>query len=98
MPVSKPLLIAGTGVYVVGASAAYVLLKPPGDPQQQAATFDGLARHYDAKVNFEETFMGLKLLRWWLVSQAKVRLLIAAGMCALDRNYPVHDSDSMPLV
>lgn len=74
MPVSKRLLIAGAGVYAIGTAAAYTLLKPASEPQHelQTATFDGLAAHYDANVNFEETFMGLKLLRWWLVSQAKV--------------------------
>lgn len=75
MPVSKRLVAAAAGIYVLGGAAAYSLFKPASEPQreQQPATFDSLADEYDAKVNFEETFMGLKLLRWWLVSQAKAR-------------------------
>lgn len=82
MPVSKTLVAAAASVYVLGGAAAYSLFKPASEPQheQQAATFDSLADGYDAKVNFEETFMGLKLLRWWLVSQAKGDVLeISAG-------------------
>jgi hypothetical protein len=82
MPLSKRLIFAGAGVYAVGTVAAYSLLRPATEPpqEQQPATFDGLAAAYDAKVNFEETFMGLKLLRWWLVSQAQGDVLeISAG-------------------
>lgn len=77
MPVSKRLVAAGAGVYLVGSTATYSLFKPPSaQPQvQQHATFDSLADGYDGKVNFEETFMGLKLLRWWLVSKAQVRAI-----------------------
>jgi len=77
MPVSKTLIAAGAGVYLVGSAAAYSLFKTPSpQPQvQQHATFDSLADDYDAKVNFEETFMGLKLLRRWLVAQAQVPAL-----------------------
>jgi hypothetical protein len=85
MPVFRRLILAGAGVYAVGTAAAYALLKPAAEPQeeQKSATFDSLAAEYDAKVNFEETFMGLKLLRWWLVSQAKVRreVLLACTAC-----------------
>lgn len=83
MPLSKRLIFAGAGVYAIGTVAAYSFLRPATEPpqeQQQPATFDSLAAAYDAKVNFEETFMGLKLLRWWLVSQAQGDVLeISAG-------------------
>ena len=70
---------SATALYVGVSAAAYSYFKPEpdvgtsGSSCGSAASFDGLADNYDQLVNREETFMGLKLLRWWLVRQAKVR-------------------------
>lgn len=68
------LAVSGaTALYVGVSAAAYSILKPEPKGGGDTASFDGLADNYDSLVNREETFMGLKLLRWWLVRQAKVR-------------------------
>ena len=63
-----------TALYVGVSAAAYSMFKPEPKGGRDASSFDGLADNYDSLVNREETLMGLKILRWWLVRQAKVRL------------------------
>lgn len=43
-----------------------------GAPADGQATFDRLADFYDSSINIDETFMGLKLMRRWLVRHAEV--------------------------
>lgn len=40
--------------------------------EQPPRTWDELADGYDGELGWDETLMGLKLCRWWLVRQAKV--------------------------
>jgi hypothetical protein len=62
-----------TLIYVGAAATAYSFVKPTSDaPPGESVSFDTLADSYDSLVNREETFMGVKLLRRWLVRQAKV--------------------------
>lgn len=62
-----------TVIYVGAAATAYSFVKPTSDAGPDCSvSFDGLADRYDGLVNREETFMGVKLIRWWLVRQAKV--------------------------
>lgn len=75
---------SATAVYIGGTAAAYSMFKWQSDSGGEAgaaASFDGMADKYDSLVNREETFMGLKFLRWWLVRQAKVRRSMTDGLC-----------------
>ena len=85
MPAFKPtraqlLGLVGTYVGVCGAAFIYVRRRDP--PQSKDAdggaaapgeTFDQLADSYDSRLGWDEAVMGLKLLRWWVIRQAKVR-------------------------
>jgi hypothetical protein len=33
--------------------------------------FEGMGETYDTQIGWDELVMGIKVLRWWLVSQAK---------------------------
>lgn len=79
MRVSKTTVLAGAGLYVGVATAAYLRFK--GDtthPHSQAcqhqsgAAFDEMADTYDNQIGWDEKLMGVTLIRWWLIRQAKV--------------------------
>ena len=79
MRISKTTLLAGAGLYVGVATAAFARFK--GDkiiPHSQAckhlpgATFDDLADTYDKQIGWDEKLMGVSLIRRWLIRQAKV--------------------------
>ncbi|PSC68852.1 serine protease [Micractinium conductrix] len=60
-----------------------------GAPADGQATFDRLADFYDSSINIDETFMGLKLMRRWLVRHAEGDVLeVSAGT---GRNLPYYD-------
>lgn len=72
--------LVGTYVGVCGAAYIYVRRRDPPeskDAERGAATagetFDQLADSYDSRLGWDEAVMGLKLLRWWVIRQAKVR-------------------------
>lgn len=83
-----------TLIYVGAAATAYSFVKPTSDaPPGESVSFDTLADSYDSLVNREETFMGVKLLRRWLVRQAKGDVLeISAGT---GRNLKYYNLDSL---
>lgn len=79
MRISKTSLLAGAGLYVGVTTAAYIRFK--GDKtlphnqasnQQTGAAFDDLADTYDKQIGWDEKLMGITLIRWWLIRQAKV--------------------------
>ena len=72
--------LVGTYVGVVGAAYIYVRRRDPPQPASAedgvtatGETFDQLADSYDSRLGWDEAVMGLKLLRWWVIRQAKVR-------------------------
>lgn len=83
-----------TAIYVGAATTAYSFVKPTSDAGPDCAvSFDGLSDRYDGLVNREETFMGVKLMRWWLVRQAKGDVLeVSAGT---GRNLKYYDLESI---
>ncbi len=72
-------LLGGAGLYVGVATAAYIRVKSNQCPEvcEHAKTTDGqafnaLADTYDQQVGWDEKLMGITLLRWMLLRQAKV--------------------------
>ncbi len=76
---TQVLGLFGTYVGVVGAAYIYVRRREPpkqdtdGKTTAASETFDQLADSYDSRLGWDEAVMGLKLLRWWVIRQAKVR-------------------------
>lgn len=77
MKLTPKLLIAGSATYVLTASGAYLYLRSKAPPQRcdngkdkRGNIFDSLADHYDQQINLDETLMGIKLMRLWLMRQA----------------------------
>lgn len=105
----RALIAGGIATYVGASYAAYSFLKkdkPGGAPSSpptaavaiashnNAGTWDSLAASYDSAVDYDETFMGIKLLRRWLVKSAKGRVLeVSAGT---GRNLPYYHLSPPP--
>lgn len=53
----------------------------PASPAGGQQTFDRLADRYDSCINVDETFMGVKLMRRWLMRRAEVCRACGAGGC-----------------
>ncbi len=75
------LALTGLGVYGVSLYGSYRWFRitsggmhgTGGCPAGGGAEWDTLADSYDREVGLDETLMGLRLLRWWLVSHAQAR-------------------------
>ena len=50
-------------------------------------TFDRLADSYDSRINLDELVMGVKLLRWWLLRQARGDVLEVSAGTGRNLNY-----------
>ena len=72
------LAVAGVSVYGVSLYGFYSYLRLlRGTPEAHSCShgkWDALADSYDKEVGLDEIVMGVRLLRWWLVSRAKARL------------------------
>jgi hypothetical protein len=84
--VKPALLVGGAALYFGTAVGSYIYLRstkaPPLErPGEQDApgcsthVFDGLAADYDKKIDLDETLMGIKLLRRWLLLKAEASRL-----------------------
>lgn len=99
---SRIKLLAYGGIIYIGAStAAYLYVKsrqmPPclcdHAPTTTAASFNKLADVYDNKINMDETLMGIKLLRRFLIRHAQGKVLeVSAGT---GRNMKYYDKNSV---
>lgn len=79
MRIPARYLLGGAGLYVGVAAVAYLRVKShkcPGtcvnQPQPDGQAFNCLADTYDNQVGWDETLMGISLLRRWLMQQAQV--------------------------
>ena len=72
------LAVAGVSVYGVSLYGFYSYIRLlRGAPEAHSCShgkWDALADSYDKEVGLDEILMGVRLLRWWLVSQAKACL------------------------
>ena len=73
-------LLGGAGLYAGVAAAVYLRLKSrkcpsvcTAPPQRDGQIFNCLADTYDNQVGWDETLMGISLLRRWLMQQAQVK-------------------------
>lgn len=80
MRIPARYLLGGAGLYVGVATATYLRLKGKNYPdgctdqhQRSGQAFNCLADTYDKQVGWDETLMGITLLRRWLMRQAQVR-------------------------
>lgn len=83
-------LLGGAGLYVGVATATYVRLKHrkcPNtgvhQPQQNDQAFNSLADTYDKQVGWDETLMGVTVLRRWLIRQAQVSSAVHSSLCII---------------
>lgn len=99
MKLSPKPLLAGMAVYFGMSAGTYIYVrstKPPQSCDCQQLTKDGdmdvyerLADEYDNKIGFDETVMGIKLLRWWLIHKLEGNVLeVSAGT---GRNLPYYN-------
>lgn len=95
MRVPTRYLLLGGAVYCGTASASYIYLRGAGPCcEDSPATpgpcnvFDRIAGDYDAKINLDETLMGIGLMRRWLVRQAGGDVLEVS--CGTGRNLPYY--------
>jgi methyltransferase OMS1 len=86
-------LVLGGAIYFAASTATYFVLRTTGPARpcgggggtaaaagEAVATFDRLAPEYDGRIDLEETLMGVKLLRRWLVRRAAGDVLeVGAG-------------------
>ncbi|KAK9825459.1 hypothetical protein WJX81_004780 [Elliptochloris bilobata] len=89
------LALTGVGVYAASLYGTYRYLSLfSGAPKAHSCghggcgQWDALADSYDREVGFDEVLMGMRLLRWWLLSRAKGDVLeVSAGT---GRNLPFY--------
>lgn len=91
MKLSPKPLLAGMAVYFGMSAGTYIYVrstKPPQSCDCQQLTKDGdmdvyerLADEYDNKIGFDETVMGIKLLRWWLIHKLEVETAVPLSVC-----------------
>lgn len=63
----------GTSTAITASSAAV-------DEAQRRQAYDELANTFDDELEWHELFTGIKLMRWWMMGQAKGETLeVAAG-------------------
>lgn len=64
-----------------GEEEEQLLRRRRGQPVQplDSTVWSRLAAHYDREIDMDERVMGIKLLRWWLIRQARVRRGYAAA-------------------
>lgn len=76
--------VAGVGVYCASLYGGYryyrVYTCPAGCSPSGKMVWDTLADTYDKEVRLDEVVTGMRLLRWWLISQAKVCFLSACTL------------------
>jgi methyltransferase OMS1 len=88
-------LVLGGVIYFASSTSTYLVLRTTKGPTrpcgggggtaaagggEAVATFDRLAPEYDGRIDLEETLMGVKLLRLWLVRRAAGDVLeVGAG-------------------
>jgi hypothetical protein len=79
MGVPTRYLLGGAGLYAGVATAAYIRVKTNQCPQvcehaqkPDGQAFNALADTYDQQIGWDEKLMGITLLRWMLMRQAKV--------------------------
>ena len=79
MGIPTRYLLGGAGLYAGVAIAAYTRVKSSQSPEacKRCKTTDGqafnaLADTYDQQIGSDEKLMGITLLRWMLLRQAKV--------------------------
>lgn len=79
MRIRTPYLLGGAGLYVGVASAAYIRVKShqcsgpcQHEQHQDGQAFNAQADTYDQQIGWDERLMGITLLRWVLMRQAKV--------------------------
>ena len=83
-------IVKGALVYFAGTSAAYIYLRKQQEKSQisdivwddakSQSTFNTVASKYDREIGWDETFMGLLLLRRFLVGKAEGHVLeVSAG-------------------
>ena len=97
MQLSTRALVGGVGLYAASALGVYAYLRSKrgdgacggscgcpahGDAPGGLAAFDRIAPEYDQRINTDETVMGIKLLRWWLMREAQARAAAAAASAA----------------
>ncbi|GAB4817849.1 hypothetical protein N2152v2_004895 [Parachlorella kessleri] len=101
MKLTPKAVFGGLAVYFGMAVGTYMYVRstkpPPARGCQHLAVkdddeekvFDRIADVYDTKIGFDETLMGVKLLRWWLMRQAEGDVLeVSAGT---GRNLPYYN-------
>ena len=101
-PKISPRVLAVGGIVYVGMSTATYLYvqsnKAPSCPcshhtDDDGNTFDRIAGDYDQKINLDETLMGIKLLRRFLLRKAQGDVLeVSAGT---GRNLPYYSSPTV---
>ena len=73
--------ILGAATYIFGSTATFVYIRSRKDSVPctcvDGNVWDSLADSYDSRISLDETVMGLRLLRRYVVRQAKVHKRIA---------------------
>uniref|UniRef100_A0A061SI55 Methyltransferase OMS1, mitochondrial n=1 Tax=Tetraselmis sp. GSL018 TaxID=582737 RepID=A0A061SI55_9CHLO len=105
---AKRYILGGLGIYAGVALTTFSYLRTKQQPKptsesalKEGATmsvFDSLAARYDNQISLDERLMGLNLLRWWLVRQAKGSVLeVSAGTGRNLAYYPYHQMTTLTL-
>ena len=75
MRIRSGWILAGAATYVTGSTATFIYLRSRKDAREHACTsgavWDSLADTYDSQVGLDETLMGLRLLRRFVIRQAQ---------------------------
>ena len=79
MGIPTRYLLGGAGLYAGVATAAYIRVKSNQCPEvcehakrPDGQAFNALADTYDEQIGWDEKLMGITILRWMLLRQAKV--------------------------
>lgn len=110
MKLSLRAVVLGAGTYAGMTTATYYYFKkdgqnvstassiaPPSEITEQvrSAAVSQVATCYDNEIGWDERFMGLNLLRWWMVRKAKGDVLEVS--CGTGRNFEYYPSGCQSL-
>jgi hypothetical protein len=100
----RAVIVGGALAYLGVSYGVYKALKPKAAPlasftprSDNTQVWDAVATRYDAEIDFDETLVGVKLLRWWLLRNVSGKTLEVSAGTARNLQYYSNKVDSVTI-